>query len=73
MRHIGHPMLGDSMYATGKTLESSDRLLLHAHSLRFRHPNSGDVMQFFAPCEMLPETFRQKYPVIFPYQDHRQL
>ena len=38
---IGHPILGDALYAPPEVLAASDRLLLHAAQLRFSHPVSG--------------------------------
>ena len=45
MAETGHPILGDTLYATGAAAEHP-RLMLHAESLRFRHPDSG-VQQSF--------------------------
>lgn len=41
MQHIGHTIIGDPIYAKGATLALSDRLNLHAHSLRLKHPADG--------------------------------
>jgi tRNA pseudouridine32 synthase/23S rRNA pseudouridine746 synthase len=41
---IGHPILGDALYAPPETLAASHRLLLHAAQLRFAHPVSGEEM-----------------------------
>ena len=49
MLAIGHPILGDPFYATGKALDAP-RLMLHAHSLRFAHPDGGRGMSFTDPC-----------------------
>jgi tRNA pseudouridine32 synthase/23S rRNA pseudouridine746 synthase len=38
---IGHPILGDALYAPADVCAQSDRLLLHASALRFAHPVSG--------------------------------
>ena len=38
---IGHPIVGDALYAPPEVLAGADRLLLHAASLRFAHPASG--------------------------------
>ena len=43
---IGHPILGDALYAPPDVLAQADRLLLHASSLRFAHPASGAPLQF---------------------------
>jgi tRNA pseudouridine32 synthase / 23S rRNA pseudouridine746 synthase len=41
LRAIGHPILGDALYAPPEVLAGADRLLLHAARLRFTHPVSG--------------------------------
>lgn len=38
MQAIGHPILGDPFYAEGAA-RNYPRLMLHAHSLRLRHPD----------------------------------
>ena len=48
MAQTGHPILGDPLYATGAAADHP-RLMLHAESLRFRHPDSGIVQGFSAP------------------------
>ncbi len=48
MREIGHPILGDPFYATGAARDFP-RLMLHAESLKLRHPNGGIGMTFRAP------------------------
>ena len=42
MLALGHPILGDRFYATGNALTASPRLLLHAETITFDHPTSGD-------------------------------
>ena len=49
MKAIGHPILGDEFYADGAALAASNRLLLHAQELSFRHPDGRDVT-FSVPC-----------------------
>ena len=49
MREIGHPILGDPFYATGEAREAK-RLMLHAESLRLRHPDGGKGLTFKAKC-----------------------
>ena len=49
MQSLGHPILGDPLYAEGKAREFP-RLMLHAESLRLRHPDGGAHMTFTAPC-----------------------
>ena len=48
MREIGHPILGDPFYATGPARDDYPRLMLHAESLRVRHPDGGKGMTFGA-------------------------
>lgn len=49
MAETGHPILGDPLYATG---EAGDfpRLMLHAESLRIKHPESGIQQSFSTPA-----------------------
>ncbi len=49
MKEIGHPILGDPFYAEGPAREAP-RLMLHAESLRLRHPDGGKGMTFKAKC-----------------------
>lgn len=49
MREIGHPILGDPLYAEGPARDFP-RLMLHAESLRLAHPETGKGMTFTAPC-----------------------
>ncbi|TCL65116.1 RluA family pseudouridine synthase [Rhizobium sp. BK251] len=65
MAHIGHPLLGDTVYGAGfktkanllpdearKLVSRFPRQALHAYLLQFEHPRTGEVMHFEAP---LPE------------------
>lgn len=54
MQSIGHPVLGDVIYGH-KHLPKAERLLLHAYSLAFTHPTTGERMTFTAPCEFAGE------------------
>lgn len=47
MKEIGHPILGDPFYATGRARDAP-RLMLHAESLKLRHPDGGVGMSFRA-------------------------
>lgn len=50
MHSIGHPLLGDQIYAPNlKTGIHIPRLMLHAYSLSFTHPSSGQRMTLNAP------------------------
>lgn len=46
MLHIGHPILGDRLYACKDALRASPRLLLHAESITFSHPSSEELISF---------------------------
>lgn len=48
MASLGHPILGDPLYATGAAAEFP-RLMLHAETLRFKHPETGVMQGFSAP------------------------
>jgi tRNA pseudouridine32 synthase/23S rRNA pseudouridine746 synthase len=46
LRELGHPILGDALYAPPAVQALSGRLLLHAESLRFAHPRTGEALVF---------------------------
>lgn len=55
MASIGHPLLGDALYSSGKSpFKSLIGQTLHAKTIGFIHPSSGEYMEFSAP---LPEYF----------------
>lgn len=47
---IGHPILGDELYASGGALAARTRLALHAWRLGFTHPATGHRVECEAPC-----------------------
>jgi tRNA pseudouridine32 synthase/23S rRNA pseudouridine746 synthase len=49
MQALGHPILGDALYAPDAVLARSPRLLLHACSLSLRHPVSAEMLAFESP------------------------
>jgi len=49
MKHIGHPVAGDSVYTRQKNALGAAGQLLHAQKLAFRHPATGEEMAFEAP------------------------
>lgn len=49
MLELGHPILGDQIYAEGPARANYPRMMLHAESLRIRHPELGKTMTFTAP------------------------
>ena len=50
MLAIGHPLLGDRLYAEGAALDACPRLALHAARLVISHPETGERMAFESPC-----------------------
>ena len=56
MAHIGHPILGDTVYGHKKPELGQDSQCLHAGALCFRHPRDERPVMVFAP---LPDYFQQ--------------
>ena len=54
MAHIGHPILGDTVYGHKRPELGQDSQVLHAGTLCFAHPRDGRPVMVFAP---LPEYF----------------
>ena len=50
MLALGHPILGDRLYAHEQALMLSSRLQLHARNLSLAHPVTGELLAFVAPC-----------------------
>lgn len=50
MLSLGHPILGDRLYAKGSALSAASRLQLHAQTLAFSHPQTQTPMQFDCPA-----------------------
>ena len=53
MAHLGHPLIGDSVYSNrqnpyriGPNQSKFDRQALHAASLGFNHPITGETLRF---------------------------
>lgn len=55
MAHIGHPILGDTVYGNKKAVPGLTGQCLHAVSLRFIHPRTHEAVELH--CE-LPEEFK---------------
>jgi len=47
---IGHPILGDALYAPPAVQARAPRLLLHACLLDLQHPATGQALQFRSPA-----------------------
>lgn len=63
MAYIGHPVAGDPAYGPRKTLKEEGQFL-HAQTLGFTHPSTGEEMEFTAPAPAIfqetLEKLRQK-------------
>lgn len=51
MKQLGHPILGDNLYADLPTQQASNRLCLHACQLSFIHPATKDSLSFSSTAE----------------------
>ena len=49
MAHLGHPLLGDKLYAPKAVQAMAPRQMLHAWQISFTHPATGKVLQFTCP------------------------
>ncbi len=56
MAQIGHPVVGDMVYSSGKNAFGVEGQMLHAQKLDFTHPRTGEKMHFEAP---LPRYFNE--------------
>ena len=52
MAYIGHPVAGDEVYGPRKTLKGHGQFL-HARTLGFTHPRTGEVLEFTAEAPAL--------------------
>ena len=46
LQAIGHPILGDALYAPPAVHDRAPRLMLHAARLEFAHPATGEMLRF---------------------------
>lgn len=51
LQAIGHPILGDALYAPPTVVAQAPRLLLHASSLAFAHPVDGRALHITCPAD----------------------
>ena len=49
LQAIGHPILGDALYAPPAVQDRATRLMLHATRLAFAHPATGDPLRVESP------------------------
>ncbi len=50
LQALGHPMVGDALYAAPDIVAMASRLLLHAHWLSLPHLIHGQSLEFHSPC-----------------------
>lgn len=62
MAHIGHPLLGDDVY--GKPVKNLQGQTLHAQTLGFIQPTSGEYVEVNAPLPKYFEELLEKYSKI---------
>jgi 23S rRNA pseudouridine1911/1915/1917 synthase len=58
LHHLGHPVLGDSLYGRNRQM-AAPRQMLHSWKLGFTHPRTGARLNSEAA---LPEDFRASFP-----------
>ncbi len=58
LSHIGHPIVGDTLYGNENGSSLISRQALHAYSLTFSHPENNEIMTVTAPIpsDMAPLT-----------------
>lgn len=47
MQYLGHPIVGDTLYAQPEQQELTPRLCLHAEQLSFAHPRTEEMLNFY--------------------------
>jgi len=57
LQAIGHPIVGDALYAPAEVAHASNRLLLHASALSLVHPDHAQPMHFSCP-----DSFGSEWP-----------
>lgn len=50
MQALGHPIAGDSLYAGDNDISAAPRLCLHAETLEFTHPVTGERLRLTLPA-----------------------
>ena len=65
MKYIGYPLAGDPKYGPRKTLETEGQML-HAGTLGFIHPKTGEYLEFTAS---LPDQFEDVLETLTPLSE----
>ncbi|SFK34012.1 23S rRNA pseudouridine1911/1915/1917 synthase [Marinilactibacillus piezotolerans] len=60
MDYIEHPLAGDPIYGPRKTIKGNGQFL-HAETLGFTHPTTGEEMKFSSP---IPEIFQETIEIL---------
>ncbi len=60
MAHLGHPLAGDDVYGPKKVIAALNGQCLHAKTLGFIHPVSGEYMEFDSQLPAYFEDFLNK-------------
>lgn len=60
MAYIKHPLVGDLVYGPKKKMLGVDTQMLHAKVLGFKHPSTGEYMEFNSPLPAEFETVLAK-------------
>lgn len=63
LAEIGHPVLGDPLYASRPVAARAPRLALHASRLAFTHPGTGEAVEVVAPLADDLEILRRSLSV----------
>ena len=68
MALFGHPILGEMVYGAGKPEKGLEGQCLHARTLKFIHPRTGEHMELTSP---LPEYFTAVLARLGPPLDNK--
>lgn len=71
MASLGHPVAGDTLYGRARNTRKFPRQMLHAYSLRLRHPITEEDLSFSAPLwpdfqSILDKLRKEKYKEFSP-------
>lgn len=64
LSYIGHPVVGDPLYAAGRKYADLGGQLLHAAELHFRHPITQRMIDCYAPLPEVFNTFLEQFPML---------
>jgi len=67
MAHLGHPILGDSLYCKKKGIDEPARQMLHAWKIAFTHPSTSEYLDFCCPP---PEDFSNTLSTLTKQMQH---